>query len=295
MIANYLWLCGTAFLAGAINSLAGGGTLLTFPALLAALTSGLTPDPLASGVTSQPTLPPTSPPPPPSADAMARAMVLANGTSTVALFWGSLSSAWAYRQELQAVKQWVLLLMVPSVIGGVIGSLMVVQFPGTFDLLIPWLILTASLLFMIQPMVARWLGHVPTTTPTQQRVALVVLMQLAVAIYGGYFGAGIGILMLSALGFMGLSNIHEMNSLKAVLGSFINGTSVVVFVIKGNVHWPYAAAMTVSALIGGYYGAKYGRQLPTKYVRWFVIAMGLYLTIFFLSRQYAAWSQGKPF
>lgn len=254
------WLCVTAFLAGAVNALAGGGTLLTFPTLIAALTP-LYPKEFAA---------------------------FANGTSTIALLPASLSSAWAYRKELVAVKQWLVWLVAPSIVGGIVGALAVTVFPKVFESLVPWLILTASLLFLLQPVVAQWLGHTHTSTPSQQRVALVMLLQLGVGIYGGYFGAGIGILMLSALGVMGLSNMHEMNALKTVLGSFINGTAAVVFLIQGNVHWPFAVPMIASSILGGYVGAKYGRLIPSKYVRWLVIAIGFLLTIYYFAK---AWSK----
>jgi uncharacterized membrane protein YfcA len=257
---TYFWLCLTAFLAGAINALAGGGTLLTFPALIAGLAGvpGIDPKFLSA---------------------------YANGTSTVALMPASLSSAWAYREELSAVQRWLRWLMLPSVAGGVGGAYLVTRFPKTFDALVPWLILAASLLFLAQPLVARWLGHKHGDNPTARRLALVVLLQLGVAIYGGYFGAGIGILMLSALGVMGLSNMHEMNALKVVLGACINGMATGVFIVQQVVHWPYALAMMAFAIAGGYVGARYGKKLPSKYVRWFVIAVGFGLTAWYFFKQ----------
>ncbi|HTN74098.1 MAG TPA: sulfite exporter TauE/SafE family protein [Pirellulaceae bacterium] len=259
MFGSYFWLCVTAFLAGVINALAGGGTLLTFPALTAAL-AGLYPLELVAA--------------------------LANGTSTIALMPASLSSAWAYRQELHKTKRLMLFLIVPSIIGGVLGALAVRAFPKLFDSLVPWLILTASLLFLIQPYVAKKLGHAAGKPVSRQRLALIMLLQFGVAIYGGYFGAGIGILMLSALGLMGLSDIHEMNALKTVLGSFINGTAVVVFLLQGNVVWQFALPMIATSILGGYVGAKYGRRVPAKYVRYLVICIGFCLTTYYFWKRF---------
>lgn len=256
MLLTYLWPCITAFLAGIINSLAGGGTLLTFPALMAALK--------AQGMSAE------------------DAAVTANATSTIALGPASLSGAWAYRRELDQVRHWLKILTPPSVIGGILGSLLVTWYPKQFNQMVPWLILTASVLFTLQPLVARWLGHTATTKPSQERVIAVVVAQFFVAIYGGYFGAGIGILMLSALGLMGMSNLHEMNALKTLLAVFINGTAMVVFAFQGIVHWPLALSMMVFGITGGYVGARYGRLLPVKYVRYFVIAIGFGLTAYYL-------------
>lgn len=275
---HYLWPCITAFLAGVINALAGGGTLLTFPALIAALKH--------NGVDDD------------------HAEAMANATSTIALVPASLSSAWAYRQELGIVKHWLKILAPPSLIGGTLGSLLVTWYPEQFKAMVPWLILTASVLFTLQPVVARWLGHTATTQPSQQRVIAVVVAQFFVSVYGGYFGAGIGILMLSALGLMGMSNLHEMNALKTVLGTLINGVALLVFVVQdfrareakevGFVHWPLALSMMLLAILGGYVGANYGRRLPSKYVRYFVIAIGFSLTTYYLTRPYFAQPPVNP-
>ena len=263
MFWHYTLLCLTAFLAGIVNALAGGGTLLTFPALNAALK--------ALGTVAEPS-------------------VCANGTSTVALVPAALSSAWAYRRELGVVRKWLKLLVVPSIVGGIAGALLVTWYPKQFEGLIPWLILSATALFTVQPLVMRWLKQHEDGSPTQLRMALVALAQLCVAIYGGYFGAGIGILMLSALGLMGLTNLHEMNALKVVLGACINGLAVVVFVVqdfRGHdvIHWPFALAMMGAALLGGYVGAHYGRAIPSKYVRYFVIVVGFGLSVWYFGKQ----------
>ena len=116
------------------------------------------------------------------------------------------------------------------------------------------------------------------------------MFQLGVAIYGGYFGAGIGILMLSALGLMGLTNLHEMNAIKTVLAGCINGMSVAVFALSGKVHWPIAGMMMISAIAGGYAAATFGRRLPSLYIRYFVIAMGFILSVWFF---YGQWRESQ--
>ena len=121
---------------------------------------------------------------------------------------------------------------------------------------VPWLILTAALLFALQPVVAHLTGiGRPRAKISWQAVMGAVVLQFLISIYGGYFGAGIGILMLTSLAVMGLSDIHEMNALKSVLGTIINATSVVVFVASGNVDWPFAGAMALAGMAGGYAGA----------------------------------------
>ncbi|QDU31808.1 hypothetical protein ETAA8_69680 [Anatilimnocola aggregata] len=265
-LLDYAWLCVTAALAGGVNALAGGGTLLTFPALFAAL-------------------------------GPANA-VMANGTSTVALAPASFSSAWAYRNELAKEARWLKLLILPSLIGGVIGTLLVTRLPDHyFKTLVPWLILLASILFALQPLLAKKkVNLAPDEIEPQPKpesflqLAAIVFFQLLIAIYGGYFGAGIGILMLTGLGMMGLKNMHEMNAIKTVLAGCINGTSVVIFVSEGKVNWPIALIMMVAAILGGYFAASYGRRLKPIYIRWFVITMGFVLSAYFF---YGQWQKAK--
>jgi uncharacterized membrane protein YfcA len=265
-VLEYAWLCLSAFLAGGINALAGGGTLLTFPALIAALRR-------------------------PFGDA---AGMVANCTSTVALIPASLGSAWAFRRELHLLRHLLMWLTPPSVVGGAIGAWLLIRFPDRFNTLIPWLILTATLLFLLQPLLVR---HKPMVAAedgraqpssgrdevTAARLAGMVLLQFFIAIYGGYFGAGIGILMLSGLGLMGLRNIHEMNGLKCLLGGAINSVAVVIFIVGSKVYWPYALAMMATSLVGGYFAAHFGRRIPGKYVRLFVVAIGCVLAAYFFS------------
>jgi uncharacterized membrane protein YfcA len=263
---NLVFLCISAFLAGVMNSVAGGGTLLTFPALLAALA------PLG-----------------PAAGAMA------NGTSTVALVPGSYAGALGYRKELWECRRFVIRMIVPSFIGGYIGAWLVGKYPDTFNLLVPWLILTAALLFVIQAPLSKWVKKRAAAEGTQPEhhepswfiQALVIAFQFLVAVYGGYFGAGIGILMLSALGFMGVGDIHRMNAVKTFLASAINTASVIRFIPDSLVNWNYALPMMVAAILGGYVGARVARRLPASYVRYAVIVIGFGLSAYYFIKEYA--------
>jgi len=241
----YFWLAAAAFAAGIVNSIAGGGTLLTFPALLSSL-----------------------PPIPTSA-------VVANGTSTVALVPGSVSAVWGFRRDLASIHRWIPVLVPPSIVGGLLGSLLVTRLPARyFDAMVPWLILTAALLFLFQPLLAQRAAADDKHTAGTATVAAVVVLQFFVAIYGGYFGAGIGILMLSALGMMGLSDIHAMNCLKNLLAACINGMSVIVFAAEGVVRWDLAAVMAPAAIVGAYAGSRVAQRIDRRIVRAIVVAIG---------------------
>lgn len=250
----YLLLAGSAFFAGAINSIAGGGTLLTFPALLA-----------VPGLTS----------------------VQANATSTIALQPGSLASAVGYRAELRKTWPLVSKLVLPSIVGSLIGSLLVTELPKeVFDQLVPWLILMAAMLFLIQPAVKKLFKTTHHEKPTGRLLAAIVIGQFLIAVYGGYFGAGIGILMLSVLPFMGTDSIHDTNAAKTLLATVINLVSVVVFVWQREVVWEYAFVMIVGAVAGGYAGARVSRRIPARFVRWLVIVIGFGLGAYYLWKQY---------
>ncbi len=256
------FLIASAFAAGVINSVAGGGTLLTFPALVAVLD-------LTHGD---------------------QAAAVANATSTVALLPGSFAGAWAYRKEFAQVKAFAVRLLPVSAIGGVLGALLLKLFPKEFGPIVPWLILTAAVLFLLQPPMNKYLAkrrEAGAAVGGGQAVG-VVAFQFLVAVYGGYFGAGIGILMLTALGFMGVASIHHANAVKTLLAGVINAVSVVVFVFGDLIEWSYAAVMAVAAIAGGYAGARVARRLPATYVRWVVIAIGFVLSGYYLWKQFGA-------
>jgi uncharacterized membrane protein YfcA len=257
VVGQYAWLCVAAFLAGAVNAVAGGGTLITFPMLLWVLGNG------------------------------DEESVIANGTSTFALFPGSLASMWGYRREIEAMKHWLRYLLWPSIAGGILGAALTLLSPKTFNQLVPWLILTASLLFLLQPALSRLMGiGQPHAAPTSATVAGVILMQFLIAVYGGYFGAGIGILMLSGLAVIGIGDIHHMNGLKTVLATVINGLATAVFVANGKVNWSYAIPMTAAAIVGGFVGASTARLLDRVVVRWIVIAIGIGLSAYYFWKTY---------
>jgi hypothetical protein len=238
---------GAAFLAGAINSVAGGGTLVSFPTLI------------WLGLNS----------------------ITANATSTVAIWTGTLGSMVGYRRELRTAEPRFLALIVPSLIGGIAGAALLKLTPSSvFDRLVPFLILFATLLFMAQEPVGRKLK----TAGSEARRSAgwltgAMLFQLGVGLYGGYFGAGIGILMLAALSILGLEDIHEMNALKVILAGTINGIAAAYFIWKDMVYWPYVLVMIVGAISGGLGGAGVARKLGGKTVRRIVIGIGFAMAV----------------
>lgn len=263
MTWNDLLLCATALAAGMINSVAGGGTLLTFPALYTALGPRFAKIPGEAGV-------------------------VANGTSTMALWPGMLGSFGAYFKEFRQAASWVWWLLIPCVLGALIGVLLVTELPPkVFDSLVPWLIFTAATLFAMQPQIARFTGiGKPHSRPSPVRFAGLLFFQLLVSIYGGYFGAGMGILMLAALALMGLPDIHVMNAVKALYGTVINVIASVVFVVRGKVEWRLALPMLVAGVIGGYVGARVARRVNPAIVRRIVVVIGFALAAYYFYKRF---------
>lgn len=242
------------FVAGAINSVAGGGTLLSFPALV---WIGIDPK-------------------------------VANITNTVALWPGSLSGMLGFRRELAGSRRWMLLLAGPSILGGLVGALLLLRTDSaTFARMVPFLILFAVLLFAVGEPISRRLRRSAGETEagakdgTQSRAWWVgaAIFQLAVAVYGGYFGAGIGILMLAALGLLGLTDIHQMNGLKNFLAFCINIISALYFMLWGPVEWSSAVVMAAGSIAGGLGGAGLARKLGRTFVRRVVIIIGLAMAL----------------
>jgi len=244
---------GAAFLAGAINSVAGGGTLVSFPTLI------------WLGLNS----------------------VAANATSTVAIWPGTVGSAWGYRRELGRAESRYLALIVPSLVGGLAGALLLrLTPPSLFDRLVPFLILFATLLLMAQdPIQRRFKTGGDGSHASLRWWTGGMLFQLGVGVYGGYFGAGIGILMLAALSVMGLQDMHQMNSLKVLLGGTLNGVAIVYFVANRMVFWPDVVLMAVGAIVGGYGGAGIARRVGGRAVRRIVIFIGFGLALSFFLRR----------
>jgi uncharacterized membrane protein YfcA len=238
-----------ALAAGAINSVAGGGSFISFPALVLA------------------GMPPIS----------------ANATNTVALWPGVVASIGAYRRELAVQRRGIVLFSAISLVGGLIGALLLLRTrEAVFEQLIPYLLLLATLVFALSPRLtslARRLGGKGSAGPGRR--AAILAVYFAVAVYGGFFGAGLGILTLAVLSLLGLDNIHEMNALKTLQAALVNGVAVVTFVVAGIVQWPVAMLMAAGAILGGYGGASLARRVKPAYVRALVIAISVTLTLYF--------------
>jgi uncharacterized membrane protein YfcA len=233
-----------AMVAGAVNSVAGGGSLISFPALVA----------------------------------FGQPAILANATNTAALWPGSVSSAVAYRNQTATYRSLLPTLLLPSIAGGLLGAFVLVSTPpALFDHVVPFLVLFATALFALRDRVKRWSGAGLHSDGRVGRGGRVwgFLFQLLVATYGGYFGAGIGILMLASLALMGLHDIHGMNALKTILGALINVIAFVFFAVKGLVVWPLALLMATGAIAGGYLGARMAMRIDPRWVSGFVITVGL--------------------
>lgn len=235
-----------AFCAGAMNSVAGGGTFLSFPALLAA---GVPP-------------------------------VAANASNSVALWPASLSGAWAYRRELSRYKRYLIPMGIVSLIGGVCGGLLLLATKDAmFSKLIPWLLLFATVLFAFSGKISTWLRGAESGKPNNSATALAG--QAVVSVYGGFFGAGMGILMLASLAMAGHDDVHEINAIKNLLSAIIYSVTVLTFVIAGAVSWPYTLIMLITATLGGYWGATIARKIPALWLRRFIITVGFVLTAFY--------------
>ncbi len=236
-----LALTAAAAAAGAINAVAGGGTLITFPTLLFCGT----------------------------------APIVANATSTVALVIGTAGSIFGFRQQTAAVKPWLGRFVPVSMLGGLIGSWLLTRTSNeAFARLVPFLILFATLLFLAQGAFRRMAGREATTHAQHPSVWIALGFQFAVAVYGGFFGAGIGILMLASLGFLGLSDIHEMNALKNILSSVINFVAAAWFTASGLIDWPKMVVMTVGALAGYWVGAHFSKRIPQARLRLLITIIG---------------------
>jgi uncharacterized membrane protein YfcA len=246
-----------AFIAGLVNSVAGGGTLVSFPALVW----------------------------------LGRDPIIANTTNAVALWPGSLASAIGFRRELRGGRPLLLRLVLPSIAGGAVGAMLLLRTPSrTFAAIVPFLIFFATLLFAFQePITRRLHGHAHGAARDSAMSSgawwmWAAAFQFTVAIYGGYFGAGMGILMLAALGLLGLTDIHQMNGLKNVFATCINGIAAVYFAACGAVNWPDALVMAAGAIVGGYGGAGLARRFGRRFVRRAVVVIGVTMGLSLLLR-----------
>ncbi len=237
-----------AIIGGAINSVAGGGTFLTFPILLM---NGLPP-------------------------------IIANATNTIALWPGTIASAYAYRNYFYSSKKELLKLGGVSLIGGIIGSILLLMTPEKrFEVMIPYLLLVASIIFTFGKKFISIINKDISEHGAAKYYKAAIVIQLLVAVYGGFFGAGIGILMLAMLILMGMDNIHQMNGLKSFLAFIVNGVSVLIFIIADIIEWKSAVVMIIGAAIGGFLGAHYAQKTSPQAIRAAVIIIAWSMTFYF--------------
>ncbi len=247
-----LFVGSAAFVASAINAGAGGGSFISFPALL------------ATGV----------------------APVSANATNNVAMWLGSFASAGSFRSEIDVPRATLRKMLLASVLGSFAGALLLLRTTNaTFAGLIPFLLLAATVLFVAGPALTRATQHLRRALRVDSAVGL--FAQFCIALYGGFFGAAIGILMLALLGFLGMHDLRRANAFKVVLATIINGVAAVPFIIARAVTWDAAIAMSAGALAGGYLGADLVKRLPGRVVRAFVIVVATTMTLYFFWTTYA--------
>ena len=249
--AIFLFVAG--ILGGVLNAVAGGGTFVVFPALMF---MGVPPIP-------------------------------ANATNTVSLWLGTAASTRAYRHHLNIPRRVLLPLLITGTVGSVAGAFLLVRTPAhTFLHAVPWLMLLATLLFAFGGYLGGLIHAGEPHDLSREAVAGMTAAEAAVAIYGGYFGGGIGIMNLAMFAAMGMTDIHAMNALKVILVAVINGTAMVTFIVTRTVYWPQTIVITAGALLGGYYGAHYSQRLPQSWVRGAVIATGVAMTAYFFVKAY---------
>jgi uncharacterized membrane protein YfcA len=243
-----------SFLAGFVNAIAGGGTFFMFPALTA-----------LGGLTDR----------------------AANVTSTVGLWPGGAASVYAARRELRGLPRGMTVaFFLISLIGGGVGAVLLMVTPKrTFSLLIPWLLLFATLVFGFSKPIARWAGR-QHGHRTLGWTLVVAFVQLIVAIYGGYFGAGIGILMLAGLAFAGLDDIHQMNALKVLLQTVINGVASIIFLFSPDLVWALALPMALLSAVGGFLGIAVARKMPQNTLRAVILIVGVLVTGLYFVKNY---------
>jgi uncharacterized protein len=248
-------LFGAALIAGALNSIAGGGSFLSFPLLL------------FLGIPS----------------------VNANATNTVALWPGTIASTGAYRKSLSVeLLKRMMPLMLITLAGSFVGAWLLLHTrQRTFDKLVPWLLLAGTLLFTFRGKVTTWVARRQQAGgPSAGKVAWITLVQGVLGVYIGYFGAGVGIVMLPLLVLMGVDNIHSMSGLRTLLVTCGNAVAVAVFVAAHAVLWPVVLVMTLGAILGGYAGAYYAQKMQPKTVGHLVIAIGYAMSVFFFWKTY---------
>ncbi len=250
---NLLILVSSGIAAGLVNAVAGGGTFFSFAALIAV---GLPP-------------------------------VTANATSSIAMVPGYASSAFAYRSEIAEQGRRLFLPGLASAIGGLIGGLLLVRMGNaSFASMVPWLLLVATVLFIFGPAISRWLRPGTASAPlmNSRLLVLAAVGQLIVSIYGGFFGAGMGIVLLAILSLTEGSDFHRANAAKHLHSILIQLTAVTLFIYNGLISWPEALVVTLAAMIGGWLGVKLARKVPVHLVRGAVQVLAIGMTIWFFWR-----------
>ncbi len=243
-----------ALAAGAINAVAGGGSFVTFPTLM------------YIGIPAK----------------------YANATNTVALWPGQVASIGAYRRQFENLSwKTITPLLVTALLGGVAGAWTLLKTPETtFVRLVPWLILAATIIFMLSGRVTRWVRQRSAGGEHHEfNTGRGVVLQTFIAFYIGYFGAGAGILILAMLALLGMDEIHSMNALKALLTTVSNGVAMLLFAFSHAVRWPETVLMVVASMLGGYFGAHFAQKTKPEYVRAIVIGIGFTLSAYFFARQ----------
>jgi hypothetical protein len=252
---HWLWFTVAIFLAGVLNAVAGGGSFLSFPAMLS---MGILP-------------------------------VQANASSTVAIWPGQLTSIAAYRDDIRKNLRLVLPMGVAGLVGGTAGALLLLHTPQmTFLHLVPWLLLISSLIFALTGPVSRWLarrkGNLAIAHHPPRRLP-VFLATTLVCFYVGYFGAGAGFLLITLLSIFGYEDLHEINALKVVSTTLANGIAVIIFAVSGKVAWPFCLWAMLVCAIGGYTSARWARRIPQPVLRGLVIGIGLSMSAWFFWKQ----------
>jgi uncharacterized membrane protein YfcA len=251
--AHAIFLLAAATLAGAMNAIAGGGSFVSFPSLVFV------------GVPE----------------------ISANATNCIGAWSGLMASSRAYRRHLNVPGRVIIPLLTVSIIGGSLGALLLLRTPPkTFKYIIPWLLLAATLLFIFgKKLVGTRKSSVHRDAKASTLAGASLILFLA-AIYGGYFGGGLGIVLLALLGALGMTDIHAMNAFKTVLSAAVNGPPVLVFIIAKVIYWPYAVLVMIGFVSGGYLGGHYGQKLPQTWVRVFVTLVAIGMTAYFFVKTY---------
>jgi uncharacterized protein len=246
---HFLPLVLAGLMAGTMNAVAGGGSFVSFPVMVLV---GLPP-------------------------------IAANATSTVALFPGTMASTWAYRDDLRGIAGIGLKVLLPiSIAGGLVGAILLLVTPGgVFDVVIPWLLLLATLTFAGGRRLGDWLRRYVRIGRSG-----FLITQFILSIYGGYFGGAVGLMMMAVWTLLDSAELKAMAAPRALLVSATNGSAVVCFAVAGAVHWPEMFAMMIAAIAGGYYGARFARHLPPAVLRWFVVLLSATVTVVFFLRTY---------